>query len=153
MLASPLFGQPKTFAAIEANGYRFVADTAMFKSDILRIVFAQSPRKPVFDRVRIVNAKTFGERAESYYMVLLTDSKRGIKVARWLERKAGDLLLINDFDGGNYWQVLYMTCIGETDCYPQVGTLGNEKLWSCLPEFACRADSGCEGSKTMTVDD
>ncbi|MBC7439061.1 MAG: hypothetical protein H7250_03635 [Flavobacterium sp.] len=133
---------PEIFGRIQGNKFIIVGDSSKLKSKILNLIFSNRKEKAKLC-VQISKSQTIGETIEDYYFVLLQDKKKNIKIAKWLEKRGNDLLLVDEFNDKNYWQVLTTACIGKDDCSPQVVITDSKKEWICGHKLICSKDKTC----------
>ena len=115
----------------------------------MELLFSNNKEKPTL-KIQIKKGQTFGESVQEYYFILLEDKRKNISIAKWLEKVDDKLIIVNNFNGDNYWQVLSTACIGTDDCFPEVAIIDKKKEWVCGHKLICSKGSHC--TKTSAIE-
>lgn len=147
LIVSYGFSQNKpseVFAKIEGDNLVIVGDTLKLKARVSQLLYADLKEKSQNLSIHVGKNQTFGEKHEDYYFVLMQDKMNNVSIAKWLEKVGNNLLLIDDFNGENYWQVLTTVCIGKDDCTPEVAIIDLKKSWVCGHKLMCGIGEDCK---------
>ncbi len=142
-------------AVIKGDGFEFKIDTNAFKKEIVKHLF--SGQEVEFNSFEIKKQFTLGTKREFYYL-LLTDTKRHIKVAKWLNKQGNNLFTNDEIGEGDAFEQTYLTCQGINDCDPNVFEEGKDIGWLCGEELSCLAmpekdELKCKATKSLILFD
>ncbi len=134
------------FARITPDGFQITGDRQKLGDEISGLI---SEKDANFE-YSVIKGKTSGDRAETYFAVLLRDPKRNITVARWLEPRDSGLYLVRSFANDNYWQVMTTACTGDSGCEPIVSVINANRQWNCGTPIEGKE---CKKTSAMTMYD
>lgn len=132
----------KVFAKVENETAKFVADTTAYKNAVSKNLL-ENGYTVTFNKVEIKEQLTLGTNRKFYY-VLLTNKHNTVKVARWLTKDGNTYTTDDTIEEGDLAEQIYLTCVGEGDCSPQLFEDGDMRMWGCSEVVACGAVAGEE---------
>lgn len=141
----------KLFAKIIDDSYVISVDTIALKKKITESIFS-SESKIFFDKIEVKKQFTIGEEKKVFYYVLLTDFSANARTCRWLTKVNDDLYFNDDFESGDSFEQMYLTCIGTENCATNVYVLDSKKFWLCGENPNCLREGAiidCKVLKSM----
>lgn len=138
----------KLFARIINESYVLEIDTIVFKNKIAENIF-QKESKIFFDKIEVMKQFTIGEEKKVFYYVLLTDFSTNTRTCRWLNRVENDLYLNDDFESGDSFEQMYLTCIGTENCATNVYVLDSKRFWLCGENPNCLREGAIVSCKVL----
>jgi len=127
------------FAKVYGERIEIIQDTTLLKEKLKENI---SFDKPIhFDSVEIVKQTTIGDLQEDYYFVLIKNNQYRVKIARWLNLIGDELYFNNKTNQVDSFEQIYLTCIGNNDCYPEVFIFDNQRGWGCSKNPKCLIDT------------
>lgn len=145
------------FAKIENDKLIIIQDTTLLKQKLLENITSEKPIH--FNKVEILKRKTIGDVQEEYYFVLVTNNQYNIKIARWLNLVGNELYFNDKTNQVDSFEQIYLTCVGNNDCYPEVFIIDNKRSWGCTKNPKCITDpekvdkSDCDSYTTVFISD
>ncbi|RZJ63152.1 MAG: hypothetical protein EOO45_21835 [Flavobacterium sp.] len=143
---------------VEDSKYTISADTVVLKKEMASHV-TQKPDTLSLDKISIIKSTTTGDRQEDFYMLVLQDFKRKLKVARWLERKGDSFYFYKtaSMDTMEENEIFYNTIIScraaDKDCFPHVAIVEDQKVWTASKTLGCVKSAECIFAKTLIFDE
>lgn len=132
-------GLETPFAKIHEGKIIFIQDTTLLKEKLKENISFDKPIE--FDSVEIVKQTTIGDLQEDYYFVLIKNYQYRVKIARWLNLIGDELYFNNKTNQVDSFEQIYLTCIGNNDCYPEVFIFDNQRGWGCSKNPKCLIDT------------
>ncbi len=127
------------FAKVYGERIEIIQDTTLLKEKLKENI---SFDKPIdFDSVEIVKQTTIGDLQEDYYFVLIKNNQYRVKIARWLNLVGNELYFNDKTNQVDSFEQIYLTCIGNNDCYPEVFIFDNQRGWGCSKNPKCLIDT------------
>ncbi|NDJ00002.1 hypothetical protein GWA97_13000 [Flavobacterium sp. LaA7.5] len=153
LLSMQVFAQTSTkvFAKINYNNsesYKILADTLALKNLISKELL-DNGYNIAFEKVEIKKQLTLGSKKE-FFHILITSKDKKVKVSRWLSKKGNDLIINDNMDGDDFFEQIYLICIGDGDCNPNVFEDKGVRMWGCSEIVGCNAIDG-EEPKCITI--
>lgn len=129
-------GSKKLFAKISNNEIVIKYDTIVFKEYISKNI--SLPKAQIdYDKVEIKKQFTIGEEKKIFYYVLLTNFKEKVKTCRWLNKIGDELYFNDDTENHETFELIYLSCIGNQNCNPNVFVVDKKRGWVCGEEIIC----------------
>ena len=129
-------GSKKLFAKISNNEIIIKYDTIVFKEYISKNI-SLSKAQINYDKIEVKKQFTLGEEKKVFYYLLLTDFDKKVKTYRWLNKIGDELYFNDDLENKDNFELIYLSCIGNQNCNPNVYVLDKKKGWVCGEQIIC----------------